>query len=80
MLMLILISDYYNNTKEGAYILFSLSKAKLSNLDLMILSTCTKSNLSALNLISASAIQGRELICSRSNFDIQVRLNIEAFI
>jgi hypothetical protein len=56
----------FNNTKEGVYILFSLSKAKLSNLNLMVLSTCTKSNLSALNLISASAVQGRELIFSRS--------------
>jgi hypothetical protein len=55
-----------NNTKEGVFIPFSLSKAKLSNLNLMVLSTCTKSNLSALNLISASAVQGRELICSRS--------------
>ena len=34
----------YNNTKEGAYILFSLSKEKLSNLDLINLSTCIKSN------------------------------------
>jgi hypothetical protein len=34
----------YNNTKEGAYIPFSLSKAKLSNLDLIILSTYIKYN------------------------------------
>jgi hypothetical protein len=34
----------YNNTKEGAYIPFSLSKEKLSNLDLINLSTCIKSN------------------------------------
>ena len=34
----------YNNTKEGTYIPFSLSKAKLSNLDLINLSTCIKSN------------------------------------
>jgi hypothetical protein len=45
----------YNDTKEGVYTPFSLSKAKLSNLDLIILSTCTKSYLPALNLISASA-------------------------
>jgi hypothetical protein len=34
----------YNNTKEGAYIPFALTKEKLSNLDLIILSTCIKSN------------------------------------
>jgi hypothetical protein len=55
-----------NNKKEGVFILFSLSKDKLSNLNLMVLSTCTKSNLSALNLISVSAVQGRDPICSRS--------------
>jgi hypothetical protein len=55
-----------NNTKEGVFIPFSLSKDKLSNLNLMVLSTCTKSNLSALNLISVSIVQGREPIYSRS--------------
>jgi hypothetical protein len=59
-------ANLLNNTKEGVFIPFSLSKAKLSNLNLMVLSTCTKSNLSALNLISASVVQGRELIYSRS--------------
>ena len=45
MLMLLQISSNpSNNTKEGAYIPFSLSKAKLSNLDLINLSTCIKSN------------------------------------
>ena len=37
-------TNAYNNTKEGAYIPFSLSKEKLSNLDLINLSTCIKSN------------------------------------
>jgi hypothetical protein len=37
-------NNEYNNTKEGAYIPFSLSKEKLSNLDLINLSTCIKSN------------------------------------
>jgi hypothetical protein len=57
-------SALLNNTKEGVFIQFSLSKAKMSNLNLMVLSICTKSNLSALNLISASAVQGQELIFS----------------
>ena len=37
------ILNEYNNTMEGAYIPFALSKVKLSNLDLIILSTCIKS-------------------------------------
>jgi hypothetical protein len=65
-LSLNLDSDYCIIQKEGAYIRFSLSKAKLSNLHLMVLSTCIHSDLSALNLISVPAVQGRELICSRS--------------
>ena len=43
-MLMLLIPNEYNNTKEGAYIPFSLSKEKLSNLDLINLSTCIKSN------------------------------------
>jgi hypothetical protein len=63
----------YNNTKEGAYIPFSLSKAKLSNLDLIILSTCTKSN-KCLNYLRTRAY----LLTVRYN--VQVRFVMNVFI
>ena len=46
-------------TKEGAYIPFSLSK-------FTTIKSTINSYLTALKLLNASAIKGRELICSRS--------------
>jgi hypothetical protein len=73
-----LISDYSIIQKEGAYIRFSLTKAKLSNLHLMVLSTCIQSNLSALNLISVPAVQGREIYLLQVPIDTLVRLNMDS--
>jgi hypothetical protein len=63
----------YNNTKEGAYIPFSLSKAKLSNLDLIILSTCIKSN-KCLNYLRTRAY------LLKVRYNVQVRSVMNAFI
>jgi hypothetical protein len=63
----------YNNTKEGAYIPFSLSKEKLSNLDLIILSTCTKSN-KCLNYLRTRAY------LLKVRYNVQVRFVMNVFI
>jgi hypothetical protein len=63
----------YNNTKEGACIPFSLSKEKLSNLDLIILSTCTKSN-KCLNYLRTRAY------LLKVRYNVQVRFVMNVFI
>jgi hypothetical protein len=74
MLMLLRIIEYeYNNTKEGAYIPFSLSKAKLSNLDLINLSTCIKSNK------CLSYLRTRAYLL-KVRYNVQVRSVMNAFI
>jgi len=72
MLQMLMLNEY-NNTKEGAYILFPLSKEKLSNLDLIILSTCIKSN-KCLNYLRTSAY------LLKVRYNVQVRSIMNAFI
>jgi hypothetical protein len=66
--------------KEGAYILFSLTKAELSNLHLMVLSTCIQSNLSALKSNKCSCCTRTRAYLLQVPIDTLVRLNMDSFV
>jgi hypothetical protein len=66
--------------KEGAYILFSLTKAELSNLHLMVLSTCIQSNLSALKSNKYSCCTRTTAYLLQVPIDTLVRLNMDSFV